>query len=453
MIGRNVKLVFSTNALILCSGVVTSLLSSWALGPSGRGDFIIVLTWPAVFALVMEIGLPQAHRYWTAKRPESVSALFSNGLIFSILVGAITLALGEWLIPSLVGERSPEVMRLVRIYAVIIPLTFVTDFMRTLLEGARKFDWVGGVRLIFFAVQLSGFVALWFLSRLTVANATYTMIASYAVSMIFALVAVWREFAPAWRPQVSELKNALRFGLRDYPGVLTEFASWRLDSLLLAGIGSSASVGLYSVAVRISDITTVMASSVSDALMPEVAASRKRVEATQVVTRSLRQTLMAHLTVIVPLWLVAPHVLRIAYGDSFVPATNTLRLLMIASVVWSAGAIVISGLNGLGHPGLSATARISAALVLVVTLLSWMPTRGIQGAAMSSITGYSVMFLVSLFWLSRSGRISIWECLRPRWSDVPNSIKPANLQALFGKYTGRAKQTHAPAELLITGVE
>ena len=95
MIGRNVKLVLSTNALMLCSGVVTSLLSSWALGPSGRGDFIIVLTWPAVFAMVMAIGLPQAHRYWTAKRPESVSALFSNGLIFSILVGAITLALGE----------------------------------------------------------------------------------------------------------------------------------------------------------------------------------------------------------------------------------------------------------------------------------------------------------------------------------------------------------------------
>ncbi len=69
---------------------------------------------------------------------------------------------------------------------------------------------------------------------------------------------------------------------------------------------------------------------------------------------------------------------------------------MFASVVWSAGAIVISGLNGLGHPGLSAIARIAAAVVMVVALLTLLPTRGIQGAAIASILGYSVMFLVAL---------------------------------------------------------
>ena len=37
MLKHNIKLVFSTNALMLCAGVVTSLLSAWALGPAGRG--------------------------------------------------------------------------------------------------------------------------------------------------------------------------------------------------------------------------------------------------------------------------------------------------------------------------------------------------------------------------------------------------------------------------------
>jgi hypothetical protein len=32
MLGRNIKVVFSTNFLMLSSGVVTSLLSAWALG-------------------------------------------------------------------------------------------------------------------------------------------------------------------------------------------------------------------------------------------------------------------------------------------------------------------------------------------------------------------------------------------------------------------------------------
>ena len=38
MLGRNIKVVFSTNFLMLSSGVVTSLLSAWALGPRGENS-------------------------------------------------------------------------------------------------------------------------------------------------------------------------------------------------------------------------------------------------------------------------------------------------------------------------------------------------------------------------------------------------------------------------------
>ncbi len=192
MLKRNIKLVFSTNALMLCSGVVTSLLSSWALGPEGRGDLMIVLTWPAVFSMVMLLGLPQAYRFWTAKRHDAVSHLFSNALLYSLAVGFLALALGELLIPRLVGARSPEVMRLVRIYALIIPMGMVTDLMRGLLEGMRRFAWVGALRLVLFFVQAGGYISLWFMGRLSVATATYTMLAAIAASMILSLIAVWR---------------------------------------------------------------------------------------------------------------------------------------------------------------------------------------------------------------------------------------------------------------------
>jgi O-antigen/teichoic acid export membrane protein len=451
MLKRNIKLVFSTNFLMLCSGVVTSLLSSWALGPEGRGDLMVVLMWPAVFAMLVEIGLPQAHRFWTAKRPECVSALFSNALVFTLLVGFITLILGELIIPHLVGKRGPEVMRLLRIYALIIPMSLLTDLLRGLLEGARRFAWVGATRLIFFGVQSVGYIVLWFSGQLTVASATYIMMGSVTSSMFLTFFAVWHELNPSWRPRLSELKTTLKYGIRDYPGVVTEFVNWRLDMLMLGGVASSTAIGLYSVAVRLSDITTVLASSVGDALMPEVAASEKADEATQVVTRSLRLTLVTHLLILVPLWIAAPFILRFAYGEGFVPVANVLRLLMFASVIWSACAIVISGLNGLGHPGLSAIARVAGALVMVVTLLTWLPTRGIQGAAMASIAGYSVMLVVALFWLLRRRGIGLWECLRPRWEDMPLSImSPRPLSRLRALIQGSKSQ---PSDVIVTGIE
>ena len=41
---------------------------------------------------------------------------FSNAILFALTIGPLAVLLSELLIPHVVGERSPEVMRLVRIY-------------------------------------------------------------------------------------------------------------------------------------------------------------------------------------------------------------------------------------------------------------------------------------------------------------------------------------------------
>jgi len=434
VLGRNIKLVFSTNFLMLSSGVVTSLLSAWALGPTGRGDLMVVLMWPAIFSMTAQIGLPQAYRFWTAKKPECVSGLYSNAIVFTLVVGFTTLAIAELLIPHLIGQRSPEVLRLARIYLLTIPVLMLTDLTRSLLEGARRFTWVGVLRLILFAVQLVSYIALWSLKRLTVATATYTMLAALTASLILSLIAVWCELRPSWEPKMSDLRMTLRYGIRDYPGVLTDFVNWRLDLILLVGFASSTAIGLYVVALRLADITSVLASSVSDALMPEVAATEENERATLMLTRSLRVTTLAHIMALIPLWILAPFILHFAYGESFVAVTQVWRMLMVASLVWSAGAIVISGLNGLGHPGLSTIARICSAVVMVVTLLRWLPTRGIEGAALANLSSYSMMFVVALLCLLWRRRISLWECVRPRWADLPR-IRIDRLGWLFSSHS------------------
>lgn len=451
MLKRNIKLVFSTNALMLSSGVITSLLSAWALGPEGRGDLMIILTWPGILVMVAEFGLPMAYRFWTAKEPDRISALFSNAVLLTFLLGLGMLFVAWFAIPLLIGSRSPEVMMLAQVYAVVIPTTLFTDLIRGILEGARRFHWVAALRLIFFGVQAVSYMGLWFTGRLTLSAAMYTMIVSSVTSMVVALIGITRELRPRWEPKFADLKLALRYGVRDYPGVLTEMINWRLDMMMLVGMGSSAAIGLYAVAVRMSDITTLLASSVGDAVMPEVAASKKADEATKIVAKSLRLTLTAHLILLVPLWVSAPYILQFAYGDGFVPVTNVLRLLMLASVIWSSGAILISGLNGLGHPGLSTSARLSAAIVMVIALLAWLPRWGIKGAALASITGYSVMTIVALFWFLRQQKLSLWECLRPRMEDLPPVLKPANLWDEVCRFTGRGKSRQA--DVLIPGVD
>jgi O-antigen/teichoic acid export membrane protein len=238
-------------------------------------------------------------------------------------------------------------------------------------------------------------------------------------AMALSVFAVWRQLRPRWKPSWSEWRNAFHYGIRGYPGSVADFATLRMDQLLLGGLASSKAIGLYFVAVRLSEITAILAGSVADAVMPEVAAAKYSERADNLLARSLRLTVYAHLAVLIPLWIAAPYVLRFVYGDSFRAAGGTLRILLVASVVLTAGGIAISGLNGFGHPGLSTIARLASAVITVVALLTLLPRYGIAGAALASLMGYSVMMVVAVFWLIKERHGSFWGYLRPRASDFP----------------------------------
>lgn len=438
MVIRSAKLILLTDISITTFSIVTSLVGARALGPAGRGDLLLITLWPIVIALLAEFGLPNAYRYWMAKEPERVSRLFSNAVIYAFAMGVLSVSLGELIVPHVVAERSGEVMLLIRVYMFNIPAVVFLNLMRGLLEGTRRFGWAGAARFIFFAVQATGFGVLWLAGDLTVATAAITMMVSQATSMLLALIAVWLQLRPSWQPSWTEFKTSMHYGMRDYAGGIADYATLRLDQLMLGAMASSTAMGLYVVAVRLSEITTFAAEAVADALMPEMAASRKGDGAEALLARSLRLTIYANLIMLVPLWLVAPFMLRVLFGPNFVPATSAFRWLLIAAVVWSASAIVIRGLQGFGHPGLTTIARFVSALVTAGALLILLPRMGITGAAVASLIGYVVLLAVSLFALMHRRQLSFWQCLRPQRRDIPL----ARIKALanFGLLSARSNE-------------
>jgi len=419
VIARNARLIIITDVTIVLSTVVSSLIGARTLGPAGRGDLLVVVLWPPVVAMFAGLGLPAAYRYWMAREPERASRLFSNAVIYTVAVSVVSIALADLIVPHLVGERSPRVIMLLRIYQVNIPAALFLNLMRGLLEGTRRFGWAGAARLISFVVQAFGFAGLWLVGHLTLATATYTLILAQTSSTLLALIAVWIQLRPRWEPSWIEFKNSIHYGVRDYPGGVADFTTLRLDQLMLGAMAPSAAIGLYVIAVRLSEMTTLAADALAGALMPEVAASQSGDKSESLLARSLRLTIYLHILLLVPCWLGAPLILKLLYGESFVPATGALRWLLVAAAIWAPGSIVISGLRGFGYPGLSTMARFSAAVVTAIALLILLPRQGITGAAIASLIGYSVMLVVALIALIHRRRLGFWDYLRPQRRDIP----------------------------------
>ncbi len=416
---KNISIIFFANFFMLLSGVATSLLTAWSLGAEGRGDLAVVVLYPNVVALLLGFGLAQANRFFLAAEPEEVSPIFSNTVIFAAVMGVLAFGLAELVVPSLVGARSEAVMWMVKLYLINIPLALLYDVMAGMLEGSRRFKWIAFARILFFGIQAAVYFLLWISSELTVFSAAVTMIAAQLANTSAAVIGVFFALKPSWKPHWATWKKTINYGLKYHVGSVTSFTTLRLDQLLLGGMATNLEIGLYVIAVRLSEITTVLASSVAEVLMPEIAAAKENDRSTKLLTRSIRQMFAVYLVAIIPALLIAPWLLEFAFGAEFVAAGNTLRILLVASMMWSVGGIVISGLNGFGYPGLSTIARLSSAIVTVFALLYWLPKYGIEGAALASLFGYSVMLAVALFWLLQKKNIRLGEIFRPRLEDFP----------------------------------
>ena len=348
MIKRNITLVFTTNALIMACSVATSLMGAWALGPEGRGEVALVTLWPHLCMYLASLGMPQALKYWTARRPEWTGPLFSQSALYALVAGVAAVAAAEWLVPLWVGPRGDKTLWLARLFLFNVPLILLFELMRGMLEGARRFAWLGAARLIFFGVQGAGYAVLWATGRLTVKTAVLTLAAGQLACTGLVVLAAWRELRPRWGLRRDVFAETLRYGLRGYPGLLTENSLVRLDQIMLASLAASSLIGLYAVAVALAEITSTLAASVSDALLPEVAAAARRADAMRLLRRSLVLTLGAHALALLPAWFLSPVLLRVLYGADFAAAADALRVLLVASAVLSAGNVVISGLNGFG---------------------------------------------------------------------------------------------------------
>lgn len=436
---RSVKLVFSTNTLFLFFSVTTSLLSAWALGAEGRGDLTIVTMWLSIFVLTGAFGLPYAHRYWAAREPEWQSEIFSNTLAFTFITSVVIIGLAWLAVPLILHGQKQEIIWLTQIFLFNVPIVLLSELLRGHLEGAKLFGWLGAARIAFITFQGGGYFLFYVFGLLTLVNALWIIIFAQILLVSLMLFAVWFKLRPKWKPNLKVFKDEINYGLRSYFGNITEFAVWRLDQMMLTAFASSVTVGLYAVAVAVAEITAILASSVSDALLPEVASSKTPADSIILMGKTIRLTFYAQLLALIPLWILAPYVLGMVYGKSFIEAAGALRILLICSIVWSISLIIISGLNGLGRPGLSTVARLFSAATTIITLIWLLPKYGMIGAAFSSLIGYGALLCVSLFCLLRSQNIGFWEFLKPRREDVsieklksfikfpvpvPGSIKP-----------------------------
>lgn len=365
---------------------VSVLLVARALGPEGRGTAAFLLVTAQVVARIASLGLPEATMVLVADR-EKRGSLLTNLISFaaasSLLLGLTTavaiLLLGQ-LRPAGIGP-----FELALLVAAITSNALMTASEHFLLGCGRFRDraivivtwpWLYAAVVVI----LSGSIGL-DVTHVAIAWIVGQIVAgSYGVGTSILRTGLGR-FDPAL------LRSSLRFGLRLWVGSLALFLNFRVDQILMGFIASRATLGIYAVAVNLSETLLLLPTAVASALPPIIAGSRPR-ERLDRTLRALQLLFIATTASVLVALIVGPPLLPVIFGPAFAASVGPFILLLPGALGFAVMRVFSSSLLGASAAGLSSAAALVSLVVGIVLDLILIPRMGAEGAAAAASVAF-----------------------------------------------------------------
>ncbi|MEW6059682.1 MAG: polysaccharide biosynthesis C-terminal domain-containing protein [Actinomycetota bacterium] len=406
-------------ALRLASAVVgfmASVFIARALGPAGRGLYAFPLAVVSIVLALSHMGLEHANVYLAARRVDlrrlwansSLVAVFAGGLAWATLASAYAVVGGgvlggvplSWMVLGLI--QMPLLLQALYWTNVLQLAERFLMAVRAALIGSILSAVVTAVLFLTHALTPFRALLLWLLAN----------VATWGLLLWLGLRAGLASVAPDWRA----LREGIVFGLKAYVGVTFFFLLLRIDQILVRGYLGFGALGLYSLAVSLSESLWRLTDTFAASLLPHQVRAAPGDER-RLGDATARMSLVVAVVLAVVAWLAAPYAIRIAYGAKFDEMLWAFRWLLPGVVALSIqrpmGAVIVKE----GRIWLVSYFGAAVLAVNVALNLALLSRIGIVGASIASSVTYVALALLYVAATRQKG-VAEWKDLRPRGTDV-----------------------------------
>jgi len=368
--------------LIIVINVATGIITARALGPTGRGEQAAMILWSGFLASAMTLGLPTSLVYNFRRYPDEKSQLFSAALLMGTGLGITACLIGIVFLPLWLAQYSAEVIHLAQWFMLNAPLALLLLIFSAALEAVGDFTTSNQVRCLTPLSTLIVLIVFALVGMLNPFTSSLAYVFSYLPVFFWMLTRLWRLFRPRWYRMISSCQKLISYGLRSYGIDLLGTLALQVDQVLVVGLLSPASMGMYVVALSLSRMLNLFQTSIVTVLFPKVAA-RPTAEVVALTGQAMRVsttlTMLAGLVVMV----LGPVLLRLLYGSEYIGAVAVFRILVMEVVLAGAAMVLAQAFMALGRPG---TVTILQGLGLglsIPLMLLLIPVYGLVGAGIA----------------------------------------------------------------------
>lgn len=404
-LGRGMVYTFLTQVPTLVLYFVASTLMTRLLGDTGRGEYALLVNLGALLVMMVGMNLGFGITYYAAR--SSTDARHAIGLATSmLLINMVLVAIVLWAMSAHAPITSvfmpPE--RLEWPYWAYVYLTVVLGLVNSsvagLFLGLKRFRTLNGMSIFTAASSAVGFTVLYLLKDAVAPDRMFSVVLAITAGCMFLVTMAWcllyamevREVPrPLFTPAL--VRPILAFSLVGHVSNLVNLINYRFDVWVVEEYEGHAALGLYAVAVGLTQMLFHIPDNFSRVVQPFLFGAEREAMLGRFKVIA-RFNFTAVFVVLVVLGTTAHWLVPALFGEVFTGSVMALYLLLPGTLFCSAfkllAQLVVQG--GLQRFNLLATA--AGAVVTIVLDLVLIPRWGITGAALASTASYFTIFLI-----------------------------------------------------------
>lgn len=427
----------AANAAATAMGVVSGVVTSRVLMPELRGDLAVLTIWPAMIAMVADVGISESTTVRIAREPAQAARTMGAGIALALVASALGVVVGYVALPYLLKDAQAHLLPAGRAYLAFIPVSLLSSVVIGGLLGLQRFRQVAALRVL---VSLSYVVAALVLVALRISTpgafATLTVLSTTA-PLLAGGVPLWRRIRHLQRRPLG-VGEHLGMGARLQGMRLAEKMAAVEDRPLASLALAQAEIGQYQIPSTLAVAGQTIALAKTQWLFSKLPSVGQREQADLVVAAYARACALTSLLAACCIPLL-PVVIPLLYGTAFGPAVAPAIVVMLVAPLEAAGSVLRGAARSKLRVRDVSMAEVGSAAVMALAAVGLTRMDGLVGLAMA----YGIGRLTSLTWMVFSARRTIG--IEPRqllpWSHAVVSSVRSDL----AKLRTRARSAAEPA--------
>jgi O-antigen/teichoic acid export membrane protein len=407
-----------TTGVLQLANLVSGLLAARLLLPEGRGELAIAILWPTTLAYLLLFGLSDAVTYYSANRQERPERLFAAALWLGLALSALAMLAGEWLVlPAAYAHQNEETRELAHALLWLIPLHILGLVFQEMLRGHHRMGAWNALRVALGVGYVLFILVVLAWGPASVDGFGLAYLASHVPPLLGALVLCAGAGWAGWRLHGATVRRLLHYGARVHVGAVVAMLNARVDQMVIAWALNPSLMGLYVVAVTVSQITATLANSIAMVAWPRAAASSDA-DRPAVIGRFLRLTLALMIATTLVLFVAAPWLVALLFGPAFGDAVPVVRVLLLGALPIAIKEFFVLTFKAYDRALAISKGELATLAVNAALLAALIPPFGLMGAAAAYAAARWVVVIYLARLLRRELDLPLTPLLTPTRGDL-----------------------------------